>query len=55
MDIAIKNTIDSKVCDVIRCLFVFFVSKELKAVNIHRKLCEAYWNNIKSDSAVRKW
>ena len=47
----IENPADCEVRGVIR----FLSAKGVKAVDIHRQLCEVYGQNIMSDGMVRKW
>ena len=46
----IENPADSEVCSVIR----YLSAKGVKAVEIHRNICELYGQNIMNDGMLRK-
>ena len=47
----IENPADCEILSVIR----YIGAKGVKAVEIHRNICEVYGQNIMSDGMVRKW
>ena len=47
----IENPADCEIRSVIR----YLNAKGLKAVEIHRNICEVYEQNIMTDGVVRKW
>ena len=47
----IENPADCEICSVIR----YLSAKGVKAVEIHRNICEVYGQNIMSDEMVCKW
>ena len=47
----IENPADCEIRSVIR----YLSAKVMKAVEIHRKICEIYGQNLMSDGMVRKW
>ena len=47
----IENPADCEICSVIH----YLSAKGVKAVEIHRNICEVYGQDIMSDGMVRKW